>query len=80
MRLPVLLCAVVCLCAAPGPVAGADRSCADLRQFYTGKGFTSEKVPQTEISGEFFVCLFFYYYFLEVEGDNEKRHFTPQHR
>uniref|UniRef100_A0A3Q0RYP9 Glypican-1 n=1 Tax=Amphilophus citrinellus TaxID=61819 RepID=A0A3Q0RYP9_AMPCI len=52
MRLPVLLCAVVSLCAAPGPVAGADRSCADLRQFYTGKGFTSERVPQTEISGE----------------------------
>lgn len=59
MRLPVLLCVLVSLCAAPGPVAGADRSCSDLRQFYTGKGFTSERVPQTEISGEFFVCLFF---------------------
>ncbi|XP_024661399.1 glypican-1 [Maylandia zebra] len=52
MRLPVLLCVLVSLCAAPGPVAGADRSCSDLRQFYTGKGFTSERVPQTEISGE----------------------------
>uniref|UniRef100_A0AAQ5XKB6 Glypican-1 n=1 Tax=Amphiprion ocellaris TaxID=80972 RepID=A0AAQ5XKB6_AMPOC len=52
MRLPVLMCAAVCLCAAPGPAAGADRSCADLRQFYTGKGFTLAGVPQTEISGE----------------------------
>lgn len=52
MRLPVLLCALLSLCAAPGPVAGADRSCTDLRQFYTGKGFTLGGVPQTEISGE----------------------------
>ncbi|KAM4574779.1 glypican-1 [Fundulus diaphanus] len=52
MRLSVLLCAVAGLCAAPGSVCGADRSCADLRQFYTGKGFTLEGVPQTEISGE----------------------------
>ncbi|GAA6221344.1 glypican-1-like [Lates japonicus] len=52
MRLPVLLCVVMCLSAAPGLVAGADRSCADLRQFYTGKGFTLAGVPQTEISGE----------------------------
>ncbi|KAJ3599770.1 hypothetical protein NHX12_033726 [Muraenolepis orangiensis] len=28
------------------------RSCADLRQFYTGKGFTLNAVPQTEISAE----------------------------
>lgn len=59
MRLPVLLCVLVSLCAAPGPVAGADRSCSDLRQFYTGKGFTSERVPQTEISGEFFFLFVF---------------------
>lgn len=52
MRLPVLLCVLVCLSAAPGPVAGADGSCSDLRQFYTGKGFTLAGVPQTEISGE----------------------------
>ncbi|XP_015237351.1 PREDICTED: glypican-1-like [Cyprinodon variegatus] len=52
MRLPVLVCAVVGFCAAPGLVSGADRSCGDLRQFYTGKGFTLEGVPQTEISGE----------------------------
>uniref|UniRef100_H3DL44 Glypican-1 n=1 Tax=Tetraodon nigroviridis TaxID=99883 RepID=H3DL44_TETNG len=38
--------------ATPGPVAGADRSCTDLRQFYTSKGFTLSGVPQTEISGE----------------------------
>ena len=54
MRLPALLCALACLLsAAPGPVAAADRSCADLRQFYTGKGFTLAGVPQSEISGEF---------------------------
>ncbi|XP_040896309.1 glypican-1-like isoform X1 [Toxotes jaculatrix] len=52
MRLPVLLCVLACLCATPGLVAGAERSCADLRQFYTGKGFTLSGVPQTEISGE----------------------------
>ncbi|XP_045904921.1 glypican-1 [Micropterus dolomieu] len=52
MRLAVLLCMLACLCAAPGPVAGADRSCTDLRQFYTGKGFTLAGVPLTEISGE----------------------------
>ncbi|XP_029286188.1 glypican-1 [Cottoperca gobio] len=52
MRLPVLLCVLLCVSAAPGPVAGADRSCTDLRQFYTGKGFTLVEVPQTEISGE----------------------------
>ncbi|XP_027883722.1 glypican-1-like [Xiphophorus couchianus] len=52
MRLCVLLCAVVGLCAAPGSVSGADRSCGDLRQFYTGKGFTLEGVPLSEISGE----------------------------
>ncbi|KAM7013149.1 glypican-1 [Tautogolabrus adspersus] len=53
MRLSVLLCVLACLCAAPGPVVGgADRSCTDLRQFYTGKGFTLGGVPLTEISGE----------------------------
>lgn len=52
MRLPVLLCVLVCVCAAPGPVAGAERSCSDLPQFYTGKGFTLTDVPQTEMSGE----------------------------
>lgn len=54
---PLLLLRVLaaCLCAAPGLlvlVAGADKSCGDLRQFYTGKGFTLAGVPQSEISGE----------------------------
>ncbi|KAM8875123.1 glypican-1 [Spinachia spinachia] len=52
MRVPLLVCVSLCLSAAPGPVAGADRSCTDLRQLYTGKGFTLVEVPQTEISGE----------------------------
>lgn len=51
MRAPVLLCVLACLCAAAGPLVGADRSCTDLRQFYTSKGFTLSGVPQTEISG-----------------------------
>lgn len=51
MRVPVLLCVLACLCAAAGPLVGADRSCTDLRQFYTSKGFTLSGVPQTEISG-----------------------------
>ncbi|XP_070817505.1 glypican-1 [Chaetodon trifascialis] len=52
MRVPVLLRVLLCLAAAAGPAAGAERSCGDLRQFYTGKGFTLVEVPQTEISGE----------------------------
>lgn len=28
------------------------RSCSDIRQFYTGKGFSLDGVPQSEISGE----------------------------
>uniref|UniRef100_A0A1A8GT73 Glypican-1 n=1 Tax=Nothobranchius korthausae TaxID=1143690 RepID=A0A1A8GT73_9TELE len=52
MRLPVILCAALSLCAVPGPVSAVERSCADLRQFYTGKGFTLAGVPQTVISGE----------------------------
>ncbi|XP_077391625.1 glypican-1 isoform X1 [Festucalex cinctus] len=38
------------LTGAAGPAP--DRSCVDLRQFYTGKGFTLAGVPQTETSGE----------------------------
>ncbi|XP_071773422.1 glypican-1-like [Centroberyx gerrardi] len=52
MHLVVVLSVLLCLSPVPGPVEGADRSCADLRQFYTGKGFTLTGVPQTEISGE----------------------------
>jgi len=72
MRLPVFLWVSLCLSAAPGPVvvvaAGADRSCTDLRQFYTGKGFTLLEVPQTEISGEFFG---------EIYARTMCMHFTP---
>lgn len=50
MRVPVLL--LLCLCSGLGRVRGADKSCSDLRQFYTGKGFTLAGVPQNEISGE----------------------------
>ncbi|KAF7653262.1 hypothetical protein LDENG_00085280 [Lucifuga dentata] len=52
MRLLLVVSVLLCLPAAPGPVSAADRSCADLRQFYTGKGFTLAGVPQAEISGE----------------------------
>lgn len=31
---------------------GKARSCSDIRQFYSGKGFTLDGVPQSEISGE----------------------------
>lgn len=76
MRLPVLLCVLVSLCAAPGPVAGADRSCSDLRQFYTGKGFTSERVPQTEISGKFssfsFFCSCSFNSLIDLVGGNKE--------
>uniref|UniRef100_A0A4W4DPT9 Glypican-1 n=1 Tax=Electrophorus electricus TaxID=8005 RepID=A0A4W4DPT9_ELEEL len=49
--------AVFVLCALAGPVLGDSaiskpRSCADIRQFYTGKGFGTSGVPQAEISGE----------------------------
>lgn len=33
-------------------VGSKAQSCADVRQFYSGKGFTLHGVPQTEISGE----------------------------
>ncbi|KAM3876187.1 glypican-1-like [Diretmus argenteus] len=52
MYLLVVVSVLLCLSPVPGPVDGADRSCADLRQFYTGKGFTLVGVPQTEMSGE----------------------------
>lgn len=31
---------------------GKARSCSDIRQFYSGKGFSLDGVPQSEISGE----------------------------
>ncbi|XP_061540524.1 glypican-1-like isoform X1 [Phycodurus eques] len=45
-----LLSLLLGLPGAAGPAP--DRSCADLRQFYTGKGFTLAGVPQTETTGE----------------------------
>ncbi|XP_068196285.1 glypican-1b [Antennarius striatus] len=44
-----------CLLMAPaGGDKGASkaRSCSDIRQFYSGKGFSLDGVPQSEISGE----------------------------
>ncbi|XP_028301094.1 glypican-1-like isoform X1 [Gouania willdenowi] len=52
MRVPVLFPVLLSLFAAPGAPAGAERSCADLRKLYSGKGFPQTEVPQTEISGE----------------------------
>ncbi|XP_076847722.1 glypican-1 [Brachyhypopomus gauderio] len=48
---PLLVCLVaVCVCA--DNTGAKARSCADVRQFYSGKGFTLNGVPQSEISGE----------------------------
>ncbi|XP_041912698.1 glypican-1 [Alosa sapidissima] len=44
LAVPVLLSA--------DSVGSKARSCADVRQFYSGKGFTLNGVPQSEISGE----------------------------
>uniref|UniRef100_A0A7N8XQL4 Glypican-1 n=1 Tax=Mastacembelus armatus TaxID=205130 RepID=A0A7N8XQL4_9TELE len=45
------------LCSLMAPVYGDKgtskaRSCSDIRQFYSGKGFSLDGVPQSEISGE----------------------------
>lgn len=49
--------AALALCSLTAPAYGDKgsskaRSCSDIRQFYGGKGFSLEVVPQTEISGE----------------------------
>ncbi|XP_063056840.1 glypican-1 [Engraulis encrasicolus] len=53
MATPLLLLLLPCLAV---PVMSTDvgkaRSCAEVRQFYSGKGFTLQGVPQSEISGE----------------------------
>ncbi|XP_072770793.1 glypican-1-like [Nerophis lumbriciformis] len=46
----LVLSLLVAMTGAAGPAT--DKSCSDLRQFYTGKGFTLAGVPQTETSGE----------------------------
>jgi len=59
---PLILAAWTALCVmvlvAPPPAAlgdrgaGKARSCSDIRQFYSGKGFHLDDVPESEISGE----------------------------
>ncbi|KAM4605795.1 glypican-1b [Polymixia lowei] len=49
--------AALVLCSLTAPVYGDKgaskaRSCSDIRQFYSGKGFPLDGVPQSEISGE----------------------------
>uniref|UniRef100_A0A8B9KUL7 Glypican-1 n=1 Tax=Astyanax mexicanus TaxID=7994 RepID=A0A8B9KUL7_ASTMX len=51
----MLLRVALVLCALAGAARGDSRqprSCADLRQFYSGNGFSLSGVPQAEISGE----------------------------
>ncbi|KAM9797271.1 glypican-1-like [Syngnathus typhle] len=57
IKLERMLVLVLCVLPVAPALSGTtgpalDRSCADLRQFYTGKGFTLAGVPQTETSGE----------------------------
>lgn len=49
LRVALVLCALAC--AARGD-SRQPRSCADLRQFYSGHGYPLSGVPQAEISGE----------------------------
>ncbi|XP_040026987.2 glypican-1b [Gasterosteus aculeatus] len=49
--------AALALCSLMAPACGDKgtskaRSCSDIRQFYSGKGFALDGVPQSEISGE----------------------------
>lgn len=47
-----LLVSLVSVSLSAENAGGKARSCADVRQFYSGKGFTLNGVPQSEISGE----------------------------
>ncbi|XP_060900587.1 glypican-1b [Labrus mixtus] len=52
-----IIAALVALCSLTVPAYGDKgtskaRSCSDIRQFYSGKGFVLDGVPQLEISGE----------------------------
>ena len=54
--------AALALCSLTAPACGDKgtskaRSCSDIRQFYSGKGFSLDGVPQSEISGEIFFFL-----------------------
>ncbi|KAM6948466.1 glypican-1b [Aplochiton taeniatus] len=51
----VVIALVLCALTAPGSGdkgTSKARSCSDIRQFYSGKGFPLDGVPQSEISGE----------------------------
>ncbi|KAA0712120.1 Glypican-1 Secreted glypican-1 [Triplophysa tibetana] len=47
-----LLVSIISVSLSADNAGGKARSCADMRQFYSGKGFTLNGVPQSEISGE----------------------------
>ncbi|XP_041658706.1 glypican-1b [Cheilinus undulatus] len=52
-----IIAALVVVCSLTVPAYGDKgsskaRSCSDIRQFYSGKGFALDGVPQSEISGE----------------------------
>ncbi|KAM6989671.1 glypican-1b [Tautogolabrus adspersus] len=52
-----IIAALVAVCSLTVPAYGDKgtskaRSCSDIRQFYSGKGFVLDGVPQSEISGE----------------------------
>ena len=46
----LVLCAVTALGNGDDGITKA-RSCSDIRKFYTGKGFSLDEVPMSEISG-----------------------------
>uniref|UniRef100_A0A3Q3DMJ3 Uncharacterized protein n=1 Tax=Hippocampus comes TaxID=109280 RepID=A0A3Q3DMJ3_HIPCM len=47
-----LLCAVAALSGSRSSVAAAGRSCADTRQVYAEKGYSTGTAPVTQISGK----------------------------
>lgn len=46
-----LLVSLISVSLSADNAGGKARSCADVRHFYSGKGFTLNGVPQSEISG-----------------------------
>ncbi|XP_059399797.1 glypican-1-like [Carassius carassius] len=48
-----LLVLLISVTLSAGEAGAKKRSCADMRQFYTGKGFTLKGVPGNEISGAY---------------------------
>ncbi|KAK5612491.1 hypothetical protein CRENBAI_013262, partial [Crenichthys baileyi] len=51
-RLLVWLCTVAALSGNRSPAGAAGRSCADTRQVYSEKGYSTSTAPVTQISGE----------------------------